>query len=103
MATVEHRQRQNEDMIRRRVVVRGRVQGVFFRDACRQEARRRHVTGWVTNRDDGAVEAVFEGRAPDVDALVDWSRSGPPLAQVTAVEVIDERPTGEAGFHVVSS
>ncbi len=93
---------QNGTMIRRRVVVRGAVQGVFFRDTCRREAKRQNVSGWVANRDDGAVEAVFEGETSDVEAMVAWARNGPPQAVVGAVEVTEEAPTGEPGFRVVS-
>jgi len=89
-------------MIRRRIVVRGTVQGVFFRSSCEREAKRRQVTGWVTNRSDGAVEAVFEGEPEDVDALVAWARSGPPGARVTDVEVSEEDLQGEREFRVVS-
>ena len=89
-------------MIRRRVVVRGHVQGVFFRNTCQREAKRRSVRGWVTNRSDGAVEAVFEGEPTDVEALVQWARGGPPRARVTDVEVIEEEPTGEPPFRVLS-
>ena len=88
-------------MIRRRVVIRGTVQGVFFRDSCRQLANRRRVAGWVSNRADGAVEAVFEGDQVDVDAMVDWARTGPSQAVVTSLEVIEEEPQGERGFGVV--
>lgn len=87
-------------MIRRRVLVSGRVQGVWFRDSCRREARARHVTGWARNLDDGRVEAVFEGPADDVLTLVNWCMTGPPLAAVTDVEVIEEAPTGLAAFHI---
>lgn len=92
----------NVSMIRRRVVVRGTVQGVFFRDSCRREAKRRQVSGWVTNRSDGSVEAVFEGEPDQVDAMVAWTRHGPPRAKVTHVEVISEDLLGESGFRVVS-
>ncbi|CAA9342023.1 MAG: Acylphosphate phosphohydrolase, putative [uncultured Friedmanniella sp.] len=88
-------------MIRRRVVVTGRVQGVFFRDSTRREARRRKLAGWVTNRDDGSVEAVFEGEPEAVDALVAWTRRGPARARVDSHAVTEEEPTGEAGFAVV--
>lgn len=87
-------------MLRKRVVVSGRVQGVFFRDSCRQAAQRHDVAGWVTNRDDGSVEAVFEGDDTAVRAMVEWARHGPPYARVTGVEVSDERPEGLAGFAV---
>lgn len=87
-------------MIRRRVIVRGTVQGVFFRDSSRQEASRRGVTGWVTNRDDGAVEAVFEGSVEAVEEMVAWSHEGPHSAVVESVDVTEEEPQGEAGFSV---
>ncbi len=87
-------------MIRRRVIVRGRVQGVFFRDSTRRSAISRSVAGWVQNRPDGAVEAVFEGDPQAVDALVAQSREGPSRAEVEAIEVHDEEPEGLEGFQV---
>jgi acylphosphatase len=87
-------------VIRRRVVVYGRVQGVFFRDSCRREAGTHRVSGWVANRADGAVEAVFEGESAAVQALLDWTRQGPPRARVIKLEVIEEEPRGELGFSV---
>lgn len=87
-------------MIRRRVLVSGLVQGVWFRDSCRTEARRKGVSGWVRNREDGRVEAVFEGGADDVLTLVNWCMHGPPRARVGDVEVIEEDPAGEAGFRI---
>jgi acylphosphatase len=86
--------------VRRRVVVRGRVQGVFFRDSTRREALRRGVAGWVANRADGAVEAVFEGAPSDVEALVRFCSDGPGGAEVKDVEVAEERPEGLSGFAV---
>ena len=86
--------------VRRRVVVRGHVQGVFFRDSTRREASRRGVAGWVSNRPDGAVEAVFEGSPADLDALVAFCSSGPRGAVVDDVEVTDEPPEGLEGFAV---
>ena len=88
------------DRVRRRVVVRGEVQGVFFRDSTRSEASQRGVAGWVTNRGDGAVEAVLEGAPGEVDALVDFMRSGPSRAEVRDVEVVEEEPEGLDGFGV---
>jgi acylphosphatase len=82
------------------VIVSGRVQGVFFRDTIRGEARARGVAGAVTNRDDGSVEAVFEGDEADVEALVELCRNGPERAVVEAVEVIEEEPEGLEGFRV---
>lgn len=87
-------------MIRRRVVVRGRVQGVFFRDSCRREARKLGVSGWVTNAPDGSVEAAFEGEPAAVEQLTRWCRQGPGRAAVTDVEVTEEEPGGESGFRV---
>ncbi len=87
-------------MIRRRAVVRGRVQGVFFRDSCRDEAEARGVVGWVRNREDGAVEAVFEGADDAVADLLRWVGHGPPRARVEGVEVVEEAPRGDAGFTV---
>lgn len=86
--------------IRRRVLVSGRVQGVWFRDTCQREARRHGVAGWVRNRLDGRVEAVFEGPPDAVLTLVNWSQHGPPRAEVTGIEVEDEDPRGDAGFIV---
>jgi acylphosphatase len=85
---------------RRRVVVHGRVQGVFFRDTLRRKASSRGVTGWVCNRDDGAVEAVFEGPADAVESIVAFCREGPRGAEVERVETFDEEPEGLTGFAV---
>ena len=87
-------------MIRVRVVVSGDVQGVWFRESCRREAERRGVAGWVTNRYDGTVEAVFEGEDAAVAQVVAWCRIGPPRADVTGVDVRQERPEGLVGFRV---
>jgi acylphosphatase len=87
-------------VIRRRVVVHGFVQGVFFRDSTRRLAQRHEVAGWVANRPDGAVEAVFEGEATAVERLVAFSREGPRGAQVESVEVLEEEPEGLRGFGV---
>jgi acylphosphatase len=83
-----------------RVLVTGRVQGVFFRSTCAQEARRAGVTGWVRNLIDGRVEAVFEGDEPAVERMVAWCRHGPDLAWVDDVEIHGEDPVGEEGFRV---
>ena len=89
-----------EDRIRRRVVAQGRVQGVFFRDSIRQRARSLGVAGWVTNRTDGAVEAVFEGKPDDVERLVEFAKTGPRQAEVENVDVREEDPEGLSGFEV---
>ena len=86
--------------VRRRVVVHGRVQGVFFRDSCHRMASTAGVSGWVRNRNDGAVEAVFEGDREAVDRMVTWSKQGRRRAEVTDVEVIQEEPQGESSFRV---
>lgn len=86
-------------MVRYRVLVSGRVQGVFFRDTCRQVAVEHGVAGWVRNLPDGRVEAVFEG--PDeVLRLLDWVHRGPRLAVVDAVQIEPEPPEGLAVFQV---
>jgi acylphosphatase len=85
---------------RKRVVVHGEVQGVFFRDATQKEASSRGVAGWVTNRDDGAVEAVFEGDPGAVEGMVSFAREGSSQAQVERVDVDDEEPEGLSGFEV---
>jgi acylphosphatase len=85
---------------RRRVVVRGRVQGVFFRDSVRERAQADGVAGWVANRDDGAVEAVFEGEEVAVRGLVEFCREGPDRAEVRDVEELEEQPEGLDGFTV---
>jgi acylphosphatase len=90
----------DDGVIRRRVIIRGRVQGVFFRDTLRRQAESRSVAGWAMNRDDGAVEATFEGERAAVEALVDLSRSGPSRARVEDVEVIDEPVEGLTGFRI---
>jgi acylphosphatase len=88
-------------MIRRRVIARGRVQGVFFRDTTRRRAEAAGVSGWVTNRDDGAVEAVFEGEDNAVEQIVEFVRGGPGRAEVEALDVTDEGPEGLSGFEIL--
>jgi acylphosphatase len=90
----------SDEVVRARVEVSGRVQGVFFRDTCRREAARHGVAGWVRNRPDGSVEAVFEGPPAAVDAMVAWSRHGPRRAEVTSAEVHREPPEGLTRFAV---
>jgi acylphosphatase len=90
----------NDQRIRRRVVVHGRVQGVFFRDSVRQRAQALAVHGRVRNRPDGTVEAVFEGPLDAVDALVRFAETGPRGARVSRVEVADEPPEGLHGFEI---
>jgi acylphosphatase len=83
------------------VIITGRVQGVGFRASCQRQAVGLGLNGWVRNRWDGAVEALFEGPQAAVDAMLDWCHSGPPMAWVSGVEHLapDAAPP-ERGFHV---
>lgn len=83
--------------VRRRVVVRGRVQGVWFRGSMQAEAERLGVAGWVRNRGDGAVEAELEGERTAVETLLAWAGHGPRGARVTGVELEELEPQGERG------
>jgi acylphosphatase len=87
-------------MIRRRVLISGRVQGVAFRDACHRAATECGVTGWVRNLGDGRVEAVFEGPADQVDRMVEWARQGPRTAAVNDIAVQTEPAQGLTEFLV---
>ena len=87
-------------IIRRRVRVWGSVQGVFFRATCAREAALRGVSGWVRNVADGSVEAVFEGEASAVEAMIGWCRLGPTGAYVDGVESSEEPPEELAGFRI---
>ena len=89
-----------EDAVRRRVIAHGRVQGVFFRDSARERANAHGVSGWVCNREDGAIEAVLEGTREAVERLVRFFETGPPQASVETVEIEDEQPEGLSGFQV---
>ncbi len=86
--------------MRRRVLVSGRVQDVFFRDSTRREAGRVGVAGWVRNLPDGRVEAVFEGGEDAVERMVAWCREGPDSADVADIEAYDEEPEGLTTFEV---
>ena len=88
------------DIVRARVVVSGRVQGVFFRAETRREASLLGLSGFVRNTRDGMVEAVFEGDPAMVERAVKWCRRGPSHAHVDSVKVTWEEPTGEIGFGV---
>jgi acylphosphatase len=90
-------------VIRRRVVVSGDVQGVYFRDSCRRVADAHRVSGWVRNLPDGTVEAAFEGEPDAVSRLVEWTRHGPRTAVVDAVHVYDEEPENLTNFEVRAS
>jgi acylphosphatase len=87
-------------MQRRRVVVQGHVQGVFFRETTKRRALSAGVAGWVRNLPDGSVEAVFEGERAAVERLVDYAREGPRGARVDWVDIEAEEPEGLSGFDV---
>ncbi|MGZ4794113.1 MAG: acylphosphatase [Ilumatobacteraceae bacterium] len=87
-------------MIRRRIIVEGRVQGVWYRQSCLQVATAEGVAGWVRNNDDGSVEAALEGDPAAVGRVVSWMRVGPPRAVVTGVRIVDEPLHGEDSFSV---
>ena len=89
-----------DSVVRRRVVVEGRVQGVFFRDSCRREAVAAGLAGWARNLHDGRVEVMIEGPRAAVDRMVAWCRSGPSRARVTEVHVSDEEPEGLHDFRI---
>ena len=90
----------HDDVVRRRVRVQGRVQGVFFRDSARQRARADGVAGWISNRPDGAVEAVLEGPRAAVQRVVRFMEAGPRHASVEHIEVEEEPPEGLRGFEI---
>lgn len=87
-------------MIRQHVVVHGVVQAVGYRYSCEYKARELGIRGWVRNRADGTVEAVFEGEESAVSRMVAWAHEGPRWAEVTRVEVRDEQPRGDVGFEI---
>jgi len=87
-------------MIRRRLVVHGFVQGVYFRDTVRRSAVSKGVAGWVRNNRDGTVEAVFEGEPDAVEGLIALCREGPRGARVDRVEVFEEAPEHTPGFSI---
>jgi acylphosphatase len=87
-------------VIRRRVVVHGRVQGVFFRETTRRVAEREGVAGWVRNNRDGTVEAVFEGEPEAVERLLAFVAEGPRGAEVERIEIAEEEPEGLRAFRV---
>ena len=90
-----------ETKARAHVVVTGRVQGVYYRYATREEAVMRGVKGWIRNLKDGRVEAVFEGEKSKVEEVIDYCHYGPPAAKVSSVVVTWEEYTGEfKGFSI---
>ena len=89
-----------DEVARARVRIRGRVQGVFFRAETRGRAASLGLAGWVENRADGSVEAVFEGARERVESAIRWCGHGPALAHVEQVDVAWEEPRGEAAFAI---
>ncbi len=89
------------EVVARRAVVHGHVQGVFFRASTRRQAQRHGLGGWVVNDADGTVTAYLEGPGDEVAAVLDWIRAGgPPAARVEHVEVSAHDPTGLTTFEV---
>ena len=88
------------DAVRRRLLVRGRVQGVWFRDSCAREARARRVQGWARNMEDGRVEVVLEGSPDAVTEVERWCHAGPPRALVTEVLAFTEPIEGVTSFRI---
>lgn len=87
-------------MVRKRVLVHGFVQGVFFRDTMRRLAERHGVAGWARNNPDGTLEAVLEGEPAAVERLVEFAREGPRGAEVEQVDVADEESEGLSDFGI---
>jgi acylphosphatase len=77
------------------IFVKGRVQGVYFRQGMKDIAEKKNVTGWVRNLQDKRVEAVLEGKDTDVNSVIEWSQTGPTNAIVDDVEIINENYKGE--------
>jgi acylphosphatase len=88
------------EVVRRRLLISGRVQGVYFRDGVRREAILAGVLGSARNLADGRVEVALEGEDAAVDRVVEWCRKGPSRARVDAVEIVSEPPEGAAGFAI---
>jgi acylphosphatase len=84
--------------IRRRLLVSGQVQGVFYRDSCRKQAEEKGITGSARNLPDGRVEVILEGAEDAVERMIEWCRRGSDMARVDSVEVEDQEPQGESGF-----
>jgi acylphosphatase len=86
------------EVVRRRVILTGHVQGVFFRASVKEAAENEGVAGWAANREDGSVEAVLEGPRPAVESVVGYCRIGPVNARVDSAEIAEEDPEGLSGF-----
>ena len=89
-------------MLRRRLIVSGKVQGVYFRDGVRsrRQVELRNLVGWARNLADGRVEVVLEGEDDMVEEVIEWCGVGPPRAVVTGIEIFDEEIRGESGFEI---
>jgi acylphosphatase len=90
----------SDEKVRRRILVHGKVQGVFFRDSTREAAENEGVSGWAANLDDGSVEVVLEGPRDAVQAVEEFCRVGPVSADVSSVDVTEEEPEGLSGFEM---
>jgi len=86
--------------VARRLVIHGRVQGVFFRDSLREEAVRQGVAGWARNCEDGTVEALLQGDADAVSRVERFCEQGPPRAEVVRVEASGTQPQDLTGFEI---
>ncbi|MDH3347389.1 MAG: acylphosphatase [Desulfobulbaceae bacterium] len=86
---------------RMHAIIKGRVQGVFFRDHTREEAEKLGLTGWVRNLPDGTVEAEIEGNEQPVRTMITWLHTGSPLAEVTEVSYNEKNITNETGTFIV--
>jgi acylphosphatase len=91
---------EDEDRVRARLHITGRVQGVAYRANTEEAAKERGLSGWVRNTDDGRVEAVFEGDPETVEEMIEWCQTGSPRAEVDEVDVEYEEPRSADGFHV---
>ncbi len=87
--------------VRKKAIVSGRVQGVFFRDTCRRIAQREGVVGSAANLPDGTVEILLEGDEAAVERVLEWCRVGTDQSEVQRVDVSEERPTGAQGFQIL--
>jgi acylphosphatase len=83
------------EFARAHVIINGRVQGVFFRMETLKEAEKLGISGWVKNKQDGNVEAVFEGKKTLIDSMIEWCRKGPPASRVDNININWEPYTGE--------
>ncbi|MCP5237904.1 MAG: acylphosphatase [Zoogloeaceae bacterium] len=91
------------NIICRHLLIRGKVQGVYYRMTARNEAIAHGLSGWVRNRTDGCVEAVVNGPELAVRAFIDWAFQGPPAARVDAVEVEESEDASHTGFSMRST